>query len=180
MRVHFTTLVTVALVALAACSSATQQPPTNERVIAAIDHQPVLRDRPSKHEGPVPVAAAPDKILAALNAAYGDLGIEIKLWDPPHGQVGNRSFTKMFRLAGAPLSQYLACGLTSSGDAADSYRITMSLVSQVEPAAGGSTVVTTLSAYAEDLASSKGTISCGTRGILEDKVLELAMKHLTG
>jgi hypothetical protein len=180
MRVHFTTLVTLALVALAGCSSATQQPPANDRVIATVDQQSILRARPANQKGPVPVAAAPDKILAALNAAYGDLGIEIKLWDPPHGHVGNRNFTKMFRLAGAPLSQYLACGLTSSGDAADSYRITMSVVSQVEPAAGGSTVVTTLSAYAEDLASSKGSISCGTRGILEDKVLELAMKHLTG
>jgi hypothetical protein len=180
MRVCFTVAATLASVSLAGCSSATQQAPTNDRVIATVSQQSVLRARASNQEGPVPVAATPDKVLAALNAAYGDLGIEIKLWDPPHGQVGNKSFTKIFRLAGAPLSQYLACGLTSSGDAADSYRVTMSLVSQVDPTAGGSRVVTTLSAYAEDLASSKGTISCGTRGILEDRLLELAMKHLTG
>jgi hypothetical protein len=117
-------------------------------------------------------------MLAALNAAYADLGIEVKLWDPPNGQVGNRNFTKMYRLAGAALSTYVGCGLTTNGEAADSYRVTLSIVSQVTPGAGGSTVLTSLTAFAEDLASSKGAISCETRGILEQKVLQTAMTHL--
>jgi len=168
----------IVAIAVAGCSSATtQQSPTNDRVIATASDA-VLHAHDTNKPGPVPVAANPDKLLAALNAAYADLGIEVKLWDPPHGQVGNRSFTKMYRMGGASLSQYLGCGMTANGDAADTYRVTMSLVSQVASAAGGSTVQTTLNGFAEDLASSKGTVTCETRGILEDKVLQLAMRHL--
>ena len=166
----------IAAIAVAGCST-TQQPPTHDRVIATAGDA-VLHAHDTNQQGPVPVATTPDKILAALNAAYADLGIEVKLWDPPHGQVGNRTFTKMYRIGGAPLSQYLGCGMTTNGDAADTYRVTMSLVSQVASAAGGSTVQTTLNAFAEDLASSKGTVSCESRGTLEDRLLQLAMRHL--
>jgi hypothetical protein len=168
----------VVAIVIAGCSSATtNQAPTHDRVIATgVDA--VLHAHERDLQGPVPVAATPDKMLAALNAAYADLGIEVKLWDPPHGEVGNKNFTKMYRLAGASLSNYLGCGTTTNGDAADTYRVTLSLVSHVAPAASGSTVLTTLSAFAEDLASSKGAISCETRGTLEDKVLQYAVRHL--
>jgi hypothetical protein len=168
----------IVAIVFAGCSTATtSQAPTHDRVIAT-GGDAVLHAHERDQQGPIPVAADPDKMLAALNAAYADLGIEVKLWDPPHGDVGNKNFTKMYRLGGASLSNYLGCGMTTNGDAADTYRVTLSLVSHVAPAAGGSTVLTSLSAFAEDLASSKGTVSCETRGILEDKVLQYAMRHL--
>jgi hypothetical protein len=170
---------TIVAIVIGACSSATtNQAPTHDRVIATAGDA-VLHAHERDQQGPVPVEAPPDKVMAALNAAYADLGIEVKLWDPPHGQIGNRSFTKMYRLAGASLSQYLSCGLTTNGDAADTYRVTLSIVSQVTRATGGSTVLTSVSAFAEDLASSKGTITCETRGTLEDKVLQYALRHLS-
>jgi hypothetical protein len=166
-------------IAVTHCTSVpTQQNPASDRVIATVVGDAVLRTRETNQQGRVSVEAPPDKVLAALYAAYADLGIEVKLWDPPHGQVGNRVFSRMYRMGGAPLSQYLGCGATMTGDAADSYRVTMSLVSQVAPASGGSTVMTSLSAYAEDLGSSKGTISCSTRGTLEDRLHQLTMRHL--
>jgi hypothetical protein len=164
---------------LGGCSASTQQPAPRDRVIATTAGDAVLKTRELNQQGPVAVPAPPGKMLAALSAAYADLGIEVKLWDPPHGQVGNRNFTKMYRMGGQPLSDYLGCGVTTTGEAADNYRLTLSLVSQVAPSGGGSTVVSTLTGYAEDLASSKGTISCGTRGILEGKLLQIAMKHLS-
>jgi hypothetical protein len=165
-------------IVVASCSSATaKQLPTRDRTLGTAGDV-VLRSHDTDQQGPVPVAVPPDKMLAALKSAYADVGIEVKLWDPPNGQVGNKNFTKMYRLAGASLSTYVGCGLTTNGEAADSYRVTLSVVSQVSPDAGGSTVLTTLSAFAEDLASSKGTISCETRGILEQKILQSAMTHL--
>jgi hypothetical protein len=166
------------LILLGGCSATTQAPAPRERVIATTTGDAVLKTRELNQQGPVPEPVPPDKMLAALRAAYADLGIEVKLWDPPHGQVGNKNFTKMYRMGGQPLSDYLGCGVTTTGEAADNYRLTLSLVSQVAPSAGGSTVMTTLTGYAEDMASSKGTISCGTRGILEGKLLQLAMRHL--
>jgi hypothetical protein len=173
------TAAVIVVIVVAGCSTATtNQGPINDRVIARAGDA-VLHAHERDQLGPVPVEAPPDKVMAALNAAYADLGIEVKLWDPPHGEVGNKSFTKMYRLAGASLSQYLSCGLTTNGDAADTYRVTLSLVSHVTRATGGSTVLTSLSGIAEDLASSKGTVTCETRGILEDKVLQYTLRHLS-
>jgi hypothetical protein len=177
---HWTEAARAPLVAilLGGCSAATNPARLPDRVIATSADDAVVRSRELNQQGPVPVAASPEKMLAALNAAYADLGIEVKVWDPPHGEVGNRNFTKMYRMGGAPLSDYLGCGVTTTGEAANNYRLTLSLVSQVSSDVGGSTVLTTLTGYAEDLASSKGTISCSTRGTLEGKVLQLAMRHL--
>jgi hypothetical protein len=124
--------------------------------------------------------APPAAALAALNSAYADLGIEVKLWNPQTGEVGNRNFTKMYRLGRKPLSDYVGCGTITTGQAADNYRVTMSLVSHVTPAASSSRVVTQLTAYAEDIGSSKGTLSCLTRGTLEARLHDLAVKHLGG
>ena len=126
------------------------------------------------------VSAPPAAMLAALKAAYADLGIEVKLWNPQTGEVGNRNFTKSYRLAGRPISDYLGCGVTTTGQAADNYRITMSLVSRVTPSGSGSTVETKLTGYAEDISSSKGTLSCMTLGILEQRLQKLALTHLGG
>lgn len=126
------------------------------------------------------IEAPPAATLAALNLAYADLGIEVKLWNPQTGEVGNRNFTKMYRLAGKPLSDYVGCGTITTGQAADSYRVTMSLVSRVTPAPSGSSVDTQLTAYAEDIASSKGTLACLTLGTLEARLHELAIRHLSG
>jgi hypothetical protein len=117
---------------------------------------------------------------AALSLAYGDLGIEVKLWNPQTAEVGNKNFSKMYRLAGKPLSEYAGCGTITTGQAADSYRVTMSVVSHVTPNGSGSRVETQLTAYAEDIGSSKGRLSCLTWGTLEQRIHELAIGHAGG
>jgi hypothetical protein len=119
-------------------------------------------------------------MLGALNLAYGDLGIEIKLWNPQTGEVGNKNFSKMYRLAGKPLSEYVGCGTITTGQAADSYRVTMSVVSHVTPNGSGSRVETQLTAYAEDIGSGKGTLACLTLGTLEERIHQFAAKHAGG
>jgi hypothetical protein len=165
---------------LGACAS-TSNPAASQadRVIATTDVGQVRG-----YEGPTSkeaiIDAAPAAALAAVDAAYGDLGIEVRLLVPSAGQVGNKHFSKMYRLAGAPLSSYVGCGLTTTGPAADSYRVTFSIVSQVSPSGTGSRVDTQLTAYAEDIGSSKGTLSCLTLGTLEERIHELAIKHAGG
>jgi hypothetical protein len=78
------------------------------------------------------------------------------------------------------MSDWVGCGVTTTGPAADNYRITMSLVSRVTPSGTGSSVKTELTAYAEDISSSKGTLSCATLGTLEARLQELALRHVGG
>jgi hypothetical protein len=170
---------TIAAASLVGCASANQAPARADRVVARTSSE-AIRAYEGPTSGQTMIEAPPAAALAALNSAYADLGIEVKLWNPETGEVGNRNFTKMYRLAGKPLSDYVGCGTTTTGQAADSYRVTMSLVSRVTPAAGGSRVETQLTAYAEDIGSSKGTLACLTLGTLEGRLHDLAIRHLTG
>ena len=169
----------VALITLDACAAASNQPgaPT-ERVLATTDAGTVRsHDLPANDSV---IDSAPDAALAALQAAYEDLGIEVKMFDSNTRQIGNKRFAKMYELKGVRLSKYVGCGFTQTGPAADSYRVTMSIVSRVMPSGTGSRIYTELTAYAEDLGSSKGTLSCTTLGALEQRIQELAVTHAGG
>ena len=65
----------------------------------------------------------------------------------------------------------------NNGQAAHSYRVTMSRVTLT---ASGSKVDTQPRAYAEDIGSSKGTLACLTLGALEERLHALAIRHLGG
>jgi hypothetical protein len=169
----------IAVVSLGGCATANQTPAHGDRVVATSPGG-AIRTYDGPTSGEATMNAPPPATLAALNSAYADLGIEVKLWNPQTGEVGNKNFTKMYRLAGKPLSDYVGCGTITTGQAADSYRVTMSLVSHVTPNGSGSRVETQLSAYAEDIGSSKGTLACMTLGNLEGRLHDLAVKHLGG
>jgi hypothetical protein len=169
----------IAAVSLAGCATANQTPAHGDRVVASSPGG-IIRTYDGPTSGEAMMNAPPQATLAALNSAYADLGIEVKLWNPQTGEVGNKNFTKMYRLAGKPLSDYVGCGTITTGQAADSYRVTMSLVSHVTSTASGSKVDTQLTAYAEDIGSSKGTLACLTLGTLEGRLHDLAIKHLGG
>ena len=169
----------IAVAFLGGCATANQTTAHGDRVVATSSAGSIRT-----YDGPKPgeaiVSAPPAAVLAALNSAYADLGIEVKLWNPQTGEVGNRNFSKMYRLAGKPLSEYVGCGTVTTGQAADSYRVTMSVVSRVTPSGSESRVETQLTAYAEDIGSSKGTLACLTLGTLEERIHQLAVKHAGG
>jgi hypothetical protein len=170
----------VAVLFVNGCATANQPTNRGDRVVAT-SSAGAIRTHDAPMLGEAVMNAPVPATLAALDSAYADLGIEVKLWNPPTGEVGNRKFSKMYRLAGKPLSDYLGCGTITTGQAADSYRVTMSLVSHVTSIAGGGSVVDTqLTAYAEDIGSSKGTLSCLTLGTLEGRLHDLATRHLGG
>jgi hypothetical protein len=178
MIVHRVACVLTVSGLLGGCAgSAGLTPEHTGRVVAATDTQ-VMRSYDAAVSRSVAVKASPDKVLAALKAAYADLGIEVKLYDPPHGQIGNRNFTRTRRLAGEPLSNYVGCGATLTGEAADSYRVTMELISQVTPENEGSRLQTWLTAAGQDLAASGDKVSCLSKGTLEAKVNAFAMQRI--
>ena len=179
MKTHSSSLAASALVlALCGCATASQPNPEPTQEVLARTNAGEIRSYEGKQSGTIIVKGTSDAVLEALRSAYGDLGIDVELWDPPHGQVGNRNFTKMYRLAGDRMSHFVGCGITETGQAADAFRITMSMVSNVTAAGEGWQVDTRLDAHADDLASSKGQIACQSRGTLEEKLNGLVAKHL--
>jgi hypothetical protein len=126
------------------------------------------------------INTSPDSALAALDAAYHELGIDVRFRNNATGQLGNKRFSRVRELGGVRLSKYIGCGFAETGPVADSYRVTMSLISQVTPIGPASRIDTQLTAYAEDSGSSNGRLSCTTLGVLEDLVHALAVKHVRG
>jgi hypothetical protein len=179
MRHTFRPGIAMAALGLAACASASNQaanPP--ERVLATTEtgivraHEEIASDST--------ITASPDSTFAAVQAAYQDLGIEIKMMDVATRQIGNRRFTKMYDIGGVRLSKYVGCGSSETGPTADSYRITMSILSRVTPTPDGSRIDTQLTATAQDPGTSKGALSCTSLGGLEQRIHGLAAKHLGG
>ena len=164
---------------LIACASAsTQTSSPNERVLATTDAGTVRAHDANAADSTI--EATPDVVFSALAAAYQDLGIEVKFVNSSTREIGNKRFSKMNDLAGVRLSKYVGCGSAETGPVADNYRVTMSIVSQVTPSGTGSRVSTQLTAYAQDLGSSKGTLSCLTLGALEQRINQLTLKHIGG
>jgi hypothetical protein len=179
MKAQSSSFAAIALVlVLCGCATASQpNPPPTEKVLARTNAGEI-RSYEGNRSGMIVVKGSSDVVLDALRSAYGDLGIDVELWDPTHRQVGNRNFTKMYRLAGDRMSHFVGCGITETGQAADAFRITMSMVSDVTAAGDGWQIDTRLDAHADDLASSKGRIACQSRGTLEEKLNGLVAKHL--
>jgi hypothetical protein len=168
------------LCALAGCASATGSAPQENGRVVDRTNTAVLRSRDETAQNTVHVAANQAAIFAALADIYPALGVNIALQDPATGDFGNRNFSKMYRLGGVQLSKYLGCGITSTGPGADSFLVTMSLVSHVTQDANGATVVTRLDATAQDQGASNARQSCLTTGQLEQKVSDLLVKKVGG
>jgi hypothetical protein len=123
------------------------------------------------------VPAPLDTAYAAITTAYRSLGLEIKTSDPSAHMVGNQHIVVMGTWLGSRLSTYFSCGLdpTIGRPRADSYRLTISVVSTLSAKDAKDTRVTTLvSAQANDLATSASAVYCPSTGKLERTILRAA------
>jgi hypothetical protein len=171
--------IAIAILMTACAVTASQTGPSTNGVIAATDSKTIQTYQNAPSET-VHLKSAPTATLDAVRAAYAVLGVDIRLDDPSTGQVGNNNLVKMHKLAGVPLSEYFGCGDTMTGPAADSYSLTMSLVSHVSPEGTGSRVDTQAQARAQNITSSNGSVRCETRGRFEAKLNALLSEKIGG
>jgi hypothetical protein len=117
---------------------------------------------------------SPDSVWMALPIVYERLGIETEFADRRGQQIGNTRFYPS-RIDGKRMSQYLECGygVTTSNNA-DTYRVTMYMVTSIQPSdAGGTLVQTTIDASAKPREVSGNPVTCTTRRTLEGRIVEL-------
>ncbi|MDF1501761.1 hypothetical protein [Roseisolibacter sp. H3M3-2] len=167
--------------ALAACASQPavavvgEQPPRREFV--AIGDQ-VVRLEPSVartlHED---LALTVDQAWGALPLAYEALGLALTTLDSEQRRVGAGGQRVQGRLRGAWMSRYVDCGTAANGlPHADSYAVTLDVLSQVEGRAdvAAASVSTTVKAVGRPASvSSSNVVNCTTTGNLERRVAEL-------
>ena len=117
------------------------------------------------------LTSPPDSVFAALQSVYKELAVPLTVVDPTGRQIGNQSFRTRRRLAGAPMQTYLDCGGSSGQPNAETYDITLSVVSYVAVAGKEVTLVTRLSATASDATIGRGnSMNCSTTGDFEKRV----------
>ena len=112
--------------------------------------------------------AAPAEVWVALDSVYAALGIPVAMRDPAHWTLGNRNLEISRRLNGNALSRYFTCGSTALGaEAADSYRLHVSVLSTVLQQGTGSRLETTAQATARQPGTSSAPLDCSSTGQLE-------------
>lgn len=177
-------LMSVLVVALAtSCASSGSSPdpgiaPPTERVVAADTHGAYRTTVPANAKAHLP--ASPNRVFDALKSVYGELGVPSAINDPTTGQFGNTDFWKTGKLGTEPIPLYLNCGDSIMGPAADTYRIYISLISQVHPDGKGETdLETSLVAQARNMeGTTSDRVACGTTGRLEEHIRLRLMEKL--
>lgn len=120
------------------------------------------------------VAATASNVWLAVKAVYAELEVPITVENVGAHQLGNANFNRSRAIAGQPMSQLVDCGSGMTGPKAMSYRIYISLLTQVTPNANGTTTVqTTFVPMGQDVsAGSSDRIPCGSTGRFEQLFLD--------
>ena len=120
----------------------------------------------------VMVAGSPGDLFQRARQAYETLKIKVNHADSLTGLVGNTGFNHTGALGGRRMSSWIACGEGLAGPNADSWRITLAVMTWVEPmSADSSKLRTTVMATARNLAEgSRIPIPCATTGQMEHQI----------
>jgi hypothetical protein len=116
-----------------------------------------------------------------MPAVYQGLNIPVGTIDQNSRVIGNRRIqTNSGRIAGGRASLHLNCGSTGLGaPIADSYQVDLSVLTQIVPAASGSTQVqTSVDANATQRGVSSAPVRCASTGRLEQQIVAAIQQHL--
>ena len=123
---------------------------------------------------------SPTRVWGVLPAVFATLGVPTRTLEPAAYTIGLES-GRVARIEGSRLSLHLECGNGILGPNADHYDVTMTLLVQLAGhASGGTTVRTTLDAYARPRASSGEPLHCASSRTLERRLMELVQLELSG
>ena len=126
------------------------------------------------------VAYSPEAVWRALPGVFDSIGVTVAAVDPDRRSMGNEAFKVRGRLKNTPLSRYIDCGnSTQIGPNADNYDVALTLIADVRPGDQGSAkVTTTFRAVAKPTNFSQGYAECNSKGVLEDRFLEILKSRL--
>jgi len=143
-----------------------------QRQVIFQSEQGMLMSDPARAEA-LEIDAPPVAVWEAVKKVYADLDIPLTVDNLPGHQLGNVNFYKTRQLGGERMQALVNCGQGMTGPNAATFRINMSLLTDVNPNdKGGTKLQTTLLAKGQDLtAGSSDQIRCAPTGRLELMVL---------
>ncbi|HEY9225963.1 MAG TPA: hypothetical protein VIP11_04905 [Gemmatimonadaceae bacterium] len=159
------------LLALTACASgqtfSEDTTPRQAAIYSGPETGTILGERPRAVGMSIP--AAPAAVWLAVKSVYTEWEIPVTVENPSVHQIGNQNFYKTRTMAGRPMPEWVDCGSGMTGPKAGSYRIYISLLTDVSPdGQGGTKVQTTFIPVGQDMmGNSTDRIPCGSTGRLE-------------
>ena len=126
------------------------------------------------------IAAPPAAVWQTLPAVFAALRVPVTTLVTNDMLIGNYRVRVRRELGAAPLSTYLSCGSGSGGQNADTYDVTLTLLTQVlaGSAASASRVVTTVEANAVSASFGGSPVACTTTGDLETRIADMIRERL--
>ena len=134
-----------------------------------------LRHQPDVGRTTLPASLT--SVWAVLPAVLDRLEIDVSHVDAAAGIIGNTGY-RARQIEGVRMSRWLDCGRGPLRANADAYDVTLTVLVQLVPASNGTTVQTTVDAYARDRSTSGGPVHCVSWGSLERRVPELVLEQL--
>ncbi|MEP6690402.1 MAG: hypothetical protein ABJD07_04550 [Gemmatimonadaceae bacterium] len=127
----------------------------------------------------VVVPTLPARVWRELPAAYDSLGIPVTKLINEDMLIGNQNFKVRRSLAGVRLPKYLECGGPASAPNAETYQVTMSILTQLQKREDGGTLVSTLiDASAQSVNFNNSSVACRSNGDLEKLVAKIVQARL--
>lgn len=106
-------------------------------------------------------------------AAYDVAGLDPNMLSARDFIVGRQNLVVRRRLGDTRLSAYLNCGNSITGDNADSYEVTLTVITQVTPIDEGMARISTrVDASARPMGTSGNLVACSSTGRLERDLAE--------
>ncbi len=117
----------------------------------------------------------PEKAYAALEAAYGALGIPVSQRDAGIRRLGNEALRARRKVGDLLMTKVVDCGGDSGMPNAETYTVTLSIFSQITPNdAGGSLLQTVIEGAAKNpLTNAANAVRCSSVGGLEARIQSL-------
>lgn len=174
---------TVFLILLAGCATGgntvqgSDTAPQRQTIFQS--EQGMLMTDPARAEA-TEIDAPPAAVWAAVKKVYQDLDIPVTVDNLPGHQLGNANFNKSRQLGTERMQNLVNCGSGMTGPNAASFRINMSLLTDVNPnGKGGTKLQTTLIAKGQDVSGgSADMIPCAPTGRLELMLLNKVKTEL--
>lgn len=146
--------------------------PKQSAIFTSAETGTLMTDRPRATA--ISVAAPASNVWLAVKSVYAEMDIPVVVDNPAMHQLGNANFAKSRVLAGHAMNEFVDCGSGMTGPKAATYRIYMSLLTQVSGNTDGTTSVqTTFVPMGQDVSGgSSDRIPCGSTGRFEQLFLD--------
>src|SRR5688572_13230823 len=119
------------------------------------------------------IAAPVAAVWSALPAAYEALGIRVELVNSTSLRMGNESFRARRRIGELPMVRLLSCGGTIGAPNAETFDITLYVVSQLTTgASSGTTLATVVQGVGKSPNFGGNEVSCTSTGAIERRIEE--------